>query len=62
MDDTGKPIGEVTSGTFSPTLQKSIALAYVDAGKSDIGTAVSADLKGTLNPAKVVPSPFYKRT
>lgn len=55
-------VGEVTSGTFSPTLQKSIALAYVDAAAAGVGTELAADLKGTLNPAKVVELPFYKRT
>ena len=56
-----KVVGEVTSGTYSPTLQKSIAMALVD---SDIpeGAELAADLKGTLNPAKVVKLPFYKRT
>jgi aminomethyltransferase len=57
----GSPVGEVTSGTFSPTLQKSIAIAYVDAAQSAVGTALNADLKGTSNAAKVVPLPFYKR-
>ena len=58
----GAVIGEVTSGTFSPTLQKSIAMAFVDANHSAEGTQLSADLKGTLNPAKVVKLPFYKRS
>jgi aminomethyltransferase len=57
----GKTIGEVTSGTLSPTLGKSIAMAYLDAAHTAEGTAVSADLKGTLNAAKVVKTPFYKR-
>jgi aminomethyltransferase len=57
----GKPVGEVTSGTFSPTLQKSIAMAFVDAGNTAEGTTLDADLKGTMNPAKVVKLPFYKR-
>jgi aminomethyltransferase len=57
----GKVIGEVTSGTLSPTLGKSIAMAYVDSAHVEVGTVVSADLKGTLNPAKVVKLPFYKR-
>jgi len=56
-----KTIGEVTSGTFSPTLQKSIALAYVDAEVAGVGTQVEADLKGTPNPAIIVALPFYKR-
>ena len=59
IDDT--TVGQVTSGTLSPTLQKSIAMAYVDAQHAAEGTPLSADLKGTLNPAKVVPLPFYKR-
>ncbi|HEX8913940.1 MAG TPA: glycine cleavage system aminomethyltransferase GcvT [Humisphaera sp.] len=58
----GAAVGEVTSGTFSPTLQKSIALAYVDANLSAVGTQLSVDLKGTGNPAKIVPLPFYKRS
>jgi aminomethyltransferase len=58
----GAVVGEVTSGTFGPTLQKSIALAYVDSHLSGEGTQLAADLKGTLNPAKVVKLPFYKRT
>ena len=60
-DGGGAAIGEVTSGTFSPTLQKSIAMAYVDAALAAPGTALSVDLKGTANAARVVPLPFYKR-
>jgi aminomethyltransferase len=54
-------VGEVTSGTLSPTLQKSIALAYVDANHAAEGTILAADLKGVMNAAKVVKLPFYKR-
>jgi aminomethyltransferase len=54
-------IGEVTSGTFSPTLQKSIAMAYVDAGHAVEGQAIEIDLRGSIVPAKIVPLPFYKR-
>jgi aminomethyltransferase len=58
----GKTVGEVTSGTFSPTLQKSIAMGFVDANHTAEGIQLVADLKGTPNPAKVVKLPFYKRT
>lgn len=54
-------VGEVTSGTFGPTVQKSIAMAYVDANHSAEGTDLMCDLKGSLNPAKVVKLPFYRR-
>lgn len=57
----GKEVGEVTSGTFGPTVQKSIAMAFVDASLAGEGTELAADLKGTLNPARVVKLPFYKR-
>ncbi len=57
----GKVIGEVTSGTLSPTLGKSIAMAYVDAAHTAEGTQLSVDLKGMLNPTRIVNLPFYKR-
>jgi aminomethyltransferase len=57
----GRPIGEVTSGTFGPTVQKSIALAYVDQNQAAEGTQLAVDLKGTANACRVVKLPFYKR-
>jgi aminomethyltransferase len=57
----GAVVGEVTSGTLSPTLGKSIAMGYVDANLTAEGTELSVDLKGTPNAAKVVKMPFYKR-
>ena len=54
--------GVVTSGTFSPTLQKSVAMAYVDAALAEVGTELEVDIKGEANAAKVVPLPFYKRS
>ena len=55
------PIGQVTSGTLSPTLQKSIALAYVAPQHAAEGSSLTADLKGSPIPTKVVKLPFYKR-
>ena len=57
----GKEAGKVTSGTFSPTLQKVIAMAYVPVASSAIGTPVEVNLRGTLVPATVVALPFYRR-
>jgi len=54
-------IGEVSSGTYSPTLEKSIAMAYVDVAHSSTGTSVEADIRGKREVATVVPLPFYKR-
>jgi aminomethyltransferase len=57
----GSAVGEITSGTLSPTLGKSIAMAYVDAGLTAVGTQLSVDLKGSMVEASVVKLPFYKR-
>ena len=57
----GQDVGKVTSGTFSPTLQKVIAMAYVPVASASLGTVVQVNLRGTLVPATVVALPFYKR-
>ncbi|MFJ6129966.1 glycine cleavage system aminomethyltransferase GcvT [Streptomyces griseoviridis] len=58
----GEVVGEVTSGTPSPTLGKPIAMAYVDAAHATPGTpGVGVDIRGTHEPYEVVALPFYKR-
>ena len=58
----GQNIGEVTSGLPSPTLGYPVALAYVDAEHSEVGTELQVDLRGKAEPFTVVALPFYKRT
>lgn len=59
----GATVGEVTSGTFAPTLQRSIAMAYVDANVSETGQSLSVDLGGGRCVEAVVAAlPFYSRT
>lgn len=55
-------IGRVTSGTFSPTLQKSVSMGYVPKEHSAEGTQLEVDLRGKRNAATVVKLPFYKRS
>ena len=57
----GTTVGEVTSGQPSPTLGYPIAMAYVDAAFTDVGTALDVDLRGKAEPFEVVDLPFYKR-
>jgi len=54
-------IGQVTSGTFSPTLETSIAMAYIAADYAQPGTALNVDIRGKLMAASVVELPFYRR-
>ena len=54
-------VGEITSGTFGPTVGKSVAMAFVAADFAGINTAVGVDFKRETVQAKVVPLPFYKR-
>ena len=55
-------LGEVTSGTFSPTLDRPIAMGYVAREFATPGTMLAIDIRGKQEPAKVVPLPFYKRS
>ena len=56
----GKVVGEVTSGTQSPTLGKPIALAYVPKALSKVGQTLDVEIRGKYYPAKVVKKPFYR--
>jgi len=54
-------IGVVTSGMFSPMLQKSIGLGYVPLNYADVGAMLNIDIRGRKLPAEVAKTPFYKR-
>jgi aminomethyltransferase len=58
--DNGAVVGKLTSGTFSPSLQKPIALGYVPSALSKQGTVVDVDIRGKRVSATVVSPPFYK--
>ena len=58
-DSDGIEIGEVTSGTFSPTLKNGIALALLDSSVS-LGTVVVIDVRGRQSQAEVVNLPFVQ--
>lgn len=58
-------IGRVTSGTFSPTLEKPIGMAYLKGsgsrGQGQVSAGLSVEIRGTKYPIKIVEMPFYKR-
>ncbi len=61
LDNEGREIGYVTSGSPAPFLKKNIALAYVPKDFSEVGTTLKVEIRGQGVGAAVVPTPFYKR-
>jgi aminomethyltransferase len=59
--DGERSVGQVTSGTFSPTLNQSVAMALVEPGAAAIDKTLAIDVRGHRETARVVKLPFYKR-
>jgi aminomethyltransferase len=56
----GEKVGEITSGTYSPTLEGAIALAYVPPYLAKPGQLLDVEIRGKIYPAEVVKKPFYR--
>jgi aminomethyltransferase len=57
----GRRVGHISSGTFGPTVEKTIAMGYVCPADAAEGTELSIDVRGRLESARVVKLPFYRR-
>lgn len=57
----GETIGELTSGTFSPTFGRGIGLGYVRADRAKAGTEVAVQVRQASHPGQIVRKPMYKR-
>jgi aminomethyltransferase len=60
----GNPViggGEVTSGTFSPCLERGIGMAYVSAERAEPGTPIEIDVRGTIRRAVIEHKPLYRK-
>ena len=60
VDNNGKTIGNVTSGTMSPSLSKGIGLGYVPIIFSEVGSKINIQVRKKAIPATVIKLPFYK--
>jgi len=60
VDGNGHKIGEVTSGTMSPSLKKGIGLGYVPSVFTDVGSHIHIQVRKNSIPATIVKLPFYK--
>jgi aminomethyltransferase len=58
LDHEGNEVGKITSGGFSPSLQRPIAMGYVAAHLAEPGTSLKLEQRGKLFDARVVPMPF----
>ncbi len=58
----GQEIGIVTSGNFSPSLHKGIAMAYIPARHPDSARAVTITIRGKAHMAEIAEFPFYRKT
>lgn len=61
LSKDGKTIGRVTSGTKSPTLGRSIAMAYISVEEAQEGNTIDVEIRGRKIRSKIVPLPFYRR-
>jgi aminomethyltransferase len=57
----GEPVGEVTSGTLSPSLGVGIGMGYVRASLAEPGTEIEIDVRGKRRPARVGSKPLYRK-
>jgi aminomethyltransferase len=57
----GQPVGTITSGGWSPTLEAGIGLGYVSRSLARVGTDLAVEIRGQHQPATVVKRPFYRR-
>jgi aminomethyltransferase len=58
LDGEGNEVGKITSGGFSPSLQRPIAMGYVATHLAEPGTALKLEQRGKLFDARVTPMPF----
>lgn len=59
LDAAGAALGEIASGTLSPSLGYGIGLAYLPISHSKVGTALQIEIRGKAYPAEIVKKPFY---
>ncbi len=57
----GESAGVVTSGTFSPSLERGIGMAYVRTELAESGTEVEIDVRGKHRPARIASKPLYRK-
>jgi glycine cleavage system T protein (aminomethyltransferase) len=60
--ENGERIGEVTSGTLSPSLNWGVGMAYVSTARAKIGAQIDIEIRGQKFPATIEKKPLYKKS
>ena len=60
--ENGQRIGEVTSGTLSPSLNWGLGMAYVSTARAKIGAQIDIEIRGQKFPATIEKKPLYKKS
>jgi aminomethyltransferase len=60
--DNGQRIGEVTSGTLSPSLNWGVGMAYIDSSRAKAGAKIDIEIRGQKFPATIEKKPLYKKS
>jgi aminomethyltransferase len=61
LQKDGEEVGFITSGSYSPTLNKNIALGLIRADLAEMGSTLDVIIRGKAVKAQIIPTPFYKR-
>ena len=62
FSDLGEEIGLITSGTFGPSINASVAMGYINSEFSEIGTKIQLEVRGKKHGGKVSELPFFKKS
>ncbi|MDC0433866.1 glycine cleavage system aminomethyltransferase GcvT [Pelagibacteraceae bacterium] len=62
FSDHGEEIGLITSGTFGPSINASVAMGYINSKFSEIGTKIQLEVRGKKHGGKVSELPFFKKS
>jgi aminomethyltransferase len=60
--NNGERVGEVTSGTLSPSLNYGVGMAYINAPHSKIGGKIDIEIRERKFPATIEKKPLYKKS
>jgi aminomethyltransferase len=61
FSEDNKNIGEITSGTFGPSVKAPVAMGYIDKSFTKINTKIFLEVRGKKHPASITNLPFYKK-